>query len=341
MKKLGFGIIGCGVIGKIHSDVISKLDNAELVAVYSIPVDAAEEFAAGYEGCKCYHTLEEMLADPAIDVVSICTPSGLHYDATIAAAKAKKHVICEKPIDINLEKAKRMVAACEENGVTFSVILQHRFDDPVMALKKAANEGHFGKLLWGASRTIWHRTDEYFDNGWRGTWAADGGGALINQSIHYIDLLLNFFGPVKSVSGKCRRTVHHQIETEDLGVATVEFANGAIGTIEGSTACYPGLYTELSIFGEKGSAIIRNDNLIYCKLQGEVPEYLAEKITTPDARKEPLGKAHAKQYSDTIEAILNNKTPSVSGYDSTASLELIKAIYTSSDEKREVFIQKH
>lgn len=341
MKKLGFGIIGCGVIGKVHSNVISGLDNAKLVGVFSLPLDQAEEFAGEYDGCKCYKTLDEMLADPEIDAVAICTPSGLHYDATIAAAKAKKHVICEKPVDIHLEKAKKMISTCEENGVIFSVILQHRFDPSVMALKKAVDEGHFGKLLWGASRTLWYRSDEYFDNGWRGTWSADGGGALINQSIHYIDLLINFFGPVKSVSGKCRKVLHHQIETEDLGVATVEFANGTIGTIEGSTACTPGLYTELSIFGENGSAIIRNDNLVYCNLKGEIPQYVSDVLTTVDAKKEPLGMAHAKQYKDTIDAILSNKKPSISGFDSSASLELIKAIYQSSDEKREIYIQKH
>lgn len=342
LQKTRFALIGCGFIGKLHAKVISSLSNSVLSVVCDQNEEVCCELAKQFN-CRSCNDYQEVLDDEEIDAVAICLPSGLHSEITIAAAKAGKHVICEKPIDTVVSRAEEMVSACHENGVKFSVIMQHRFDEPVMHLKKAIDEGIMGQLLWGASRTIWYRDDEYFENPWRGTWKYDGGGALINQSIHYIDLLLYVLGDVRSVSGKCRKLLHKQIETEDIGVANLEFKNGTVGTIEGTTAAYPGLYTELSIFGEKGTVIIRNDQLLFYQFQsGKNSEF--ENILNPQKANELRQDAavgdssHIRQYQDFIDAIQEDRQPIVSGEDALKSLKVIKAIYQSSEEKREIFL---
>ncbi|MFI3226323.1 MAG: Gfo/Idh/MocA family oxidoreductase [Clostridia bacterium] len=345
MKEFGFAIVGCGIIGKLQAEVIDEIDHAKLVAVCSATEKSARTLGEKY-GCDWYTDYDEMLARKDVEVVTVCTPSSMHYTQTIAAAKAKKHVICEKPIDIEVEKAREMTRVCHENGVMFSVIFQRRFDDATYAVRRAIKDGLFGKLTWGASRSIIYRDTEYYSEPWRGTWATDGGGVLINQAIHQIDLFLSIFGPVKSVSGKCRRVLHHEIEAEDLGVASIEFTNGAIGTIEASTACYPGIYSEIAIFGEKGSVIIRNNHITYCAFQDGVPDYMQELLTDENSIPAPKGSsqkndAHARQFKNIIKALLTGTQPEVSGESATNSLELIKAIYTSSAENREVYLQKH
>lgn len=342
MEKIGYAVLGCGNIGKLHAGVIVRLPKGRLVAVCDSNRASADALGTLY-GCKVYYDMEAMLGDGEVDVVSVCLPSGAHREAVLACAARKKNVLCEKPIDISAPNAREMVEACDAAGVCFGVILQHRFDSAAMALHRAVDEGLMGKLLWGASRTIWYRDEEYFANPWRGTWQFDGGGALINQSIHYIDLLLSFFGPVKSVSGKCRTLCHHQIETEDVGVANLEFANGCIGTVEGSTACYPGLYAELCLFGEKGSAIIRNDHLLFYQLESGRCAALDAVMDVEKANTQHTGPAipddsHYRQYEDYTDALLEGRQPKVTGADALHGIEVIKAIYTSSQRKEEVYL---
>jgi len=342
MEKIGYAVLGCGFIGKLHAGVISRLPNAYLAAVCDVNKTAAAEMGAQY-GCKVYNDYRELLRDAAVDAVTVCLPSGMHRDAVIACAREKKHVLCEKPIDISVEHAQEMVAACRQNGVTFGVILQHRFDRSVLALQEAVRQGLMGRLLWGASRTIWYRDAQYFQNPYRGTWQYDGGGALINQSIHYIDLLLNFFGRVKSVSGKCRTLLHHEIEAEDVGVANLEFSNGCLATVEGSTVCYPGLYAELCLFGEKGSAIVRNDHLLFYQLESGKNAALDAVVDVARANAQHLDarisdESHYRQYEDFTQALLEDRQPAVTGADALHGLSVIKAIYTSSDQKREIYL---
>lgn len=339
MRKVKFGLIGCGSIGKVHARIIKNLPNADLISI-SGRSNKHEDYAEGL-GCGYYLDYKEMLEDPEIDAVTICLPSGDHSKAAIEAAKAGKHVICEKPISTTVEQGQAMVDACRENGVTLGVVFQHRFDEPIMLLNKAIHEGKLGRLLWGSAKTIWYRDEEYFSNPWRGTWEHDGGGALINQSIHYIDLLVHLLGDAKSVSGKCRTLLHKQIEAEDLGVANIEFANGTIGTIEGTTLAYPGLYAELSVFGEKGSVIIRNDHLLFYHFEdGKWDEFESilnpQKATELNTSPEVDESSHVRQFEDFVQAILDKRDPLVTGEEAMKSLKLIKAIYKSSDEKREV-----
>lgn len=341
MEKVRFAVAGCGFIGKLHARVIQSVSGARVAAVMDTNPEAAKALAAQYD-CPWYTSAEEMLADSQVDAVAICLPSGLHAPLAVAAARAGKHVMCEKPMDIRIESAQEMIDQCRANGVTLSVIMQHRFDEPMLLLKKAIREGWMGRLLWGASRTIWYRDDKYYANPWRGTWKYDGGGALMNQSIHYIDLLLSVMGEPKSVSAKCRTIGHPQIETEDVGLVDIEFKNGTVGTIEGTTCSYPGLYSELAVFGEKGTVIIRNDYLTFYQFQdGPKPEFdaalnqeMANRLNqTPEIEDD----SHRKQYEDFVDALMTGREPEVTGEEAIRSLRVIRAAYRASDEKREVY----
>lgn len=341
MGKVRFGIIGGGSIGRVHGEIISKLKNAELVAVSSRTEKSCKDFSKAYN-CKDYLNYEDLLKDPDVDAVAICLPSGSHSQAAIKAAQHKKHIICEKPMDTEIPRAEDMIRIAEENDAKLAIIFQHRFDRPIEVLKRAIDEGLLGKLLWGSAKTIWYRDEEYYSNPWRGTWEFDGGGALINQSIHYIDLLLHIFGDPKSVVGTCRTLLHQGIETEDVGLATIEFENGALGTIEGSTVSYPGLYAEISVFGEKGSVIIRNDELFsYHFKDGKNEDF--ERIVNPQAGLKlntsvaVNPSSHIKQYEDFVDSILNDREPIINGEEGIKSLRLIKAIYESSQEDKKIY----
>ncbi|WP_320128615.1 Gfo/Idh/MocA family oxidoreductase [uncultured Sphaerochaeta sp.] len=343
MKTIGFGVIGCGFIGKLHARVIARTKGAKLIAVVDQDEKEAKNVSANF-ACQFHTDYHTLFSNPEVDAIVICLPSGLHSVVALEAANAKKHILCEKPIDIEVSRAEQMVAAACSNGVAFGCIMQHRFDKPIELLKQYIDSGKLGKVLWGSAKTIWYRDDVYFSNPWRGTWKYDGGGALINQSIHYIDLLLYIMGKPKSVSAKCRTLLHSQIETEDVGVANIEFENGAIGTIEGTTVAYPGLFAELAIYAEKGSVIIKNDELLFYQFMDGKDENF-EKLMSP-SKANALNvspdideESHARQYQDFVEAIQNGRSPRVTGKDALASLALIKSIYVASDKKEEVYFK--
>ena len=344
MKQVRFAVIGCGFIGELHAEVIHSLPGATVTAVCNRGEARGRALAERFH-CSYYTDYHEAVAAPDVDAVAICTPSGVHCEVTLAAARAGKHVICEKPIDVDVARAQQMVDACRKHQVRFSVIMQHRFDEPMLLVRRAIEDGTLGTLLWGTARTIWYRDDEYFANPWRGTWKYDGGGALINQSIHYIDLLLSVFGSVKSLSAKCRKLLHKQIETEDVGLANLEFDSGALGTIEGTTVAYPGLYAELNIFAEKGTVTIRNDQLLFYRFQsGPKPEWEAllnpEKANALNQSPAIEKDSHMRQYQDFVDAIMQGRQPAVTGADALKSLQVIKAVYRASDEQREIFLHQ-
>jgi len=341
MGCIRFAVIGCGFIGRMHAEIIRSLPDTELVGICTAHKENGLALAKQWN-CRYYPRYQDALADLNIDAVAICTPTGLHHDVTLAAAKAGKHVLCEKPIDIDCERAQEMIDCCRQNNIRFGVIMQHQFDEPILLLKEAIKNGLLGHILWGASRTIWYRDQKYYSNPWRGTWHFDGGGALINQSIHYIDLMLSIMGKVHSLSAKCRTRLH-QIEAEDIGIASLEFESGALGTIEGTTLSYPGLYAELAIFGERGTVIIRNDQLYFYSFQSG-PDPSFEMLLNPE--KASLlhldatisDSSHRKQYQDFILSIMKNREPAVSGQDALSSLYLIKAIYRASREQKEILL---
>ncbi|MFJ5769890.1 Gfo/Idh/MocA family protein [Psychrobacillus sp. NPDC093180] len=331
-KTLCFGIVGSGSIAETHINSIRSIPNAEVAAIFSRNKETAKKWA-NESHIQVYCDYEEFLSNDELDIVTILTPSGTHADFGILAAKKGKHVIVEKPIDTTLAKTNELIRACREANVTLSCIFQHRFDDGIVDIKKALDLGEFGQLNFGAARTTWYRSQEYYDSGaWRGTWELDGGGALMNQSIHYIDLLLYLMGPVEEVHAYCVTRAHERIEVEDIAVASIKFKSGALGLIEGNTAAYPGYSATLDIFGNNGSVVIENDQVKewnfkngnqYTKASKEVLK------TSASSSKMSSYESHKRQYEDIVQAIWEKREPLVTGEEALKSLELILAIYES------------
>ena len=224
----GFGIVGTGVIAALHAAAIRTLPGARLAAVTDVVAGAAGAFAAA-RGCAAEPDLDALLARPDVDVVCVCVPSGLHAEIGIRAARAGKHLVVEKPVDVTLAAADRLIEAARTAGVALTVISQHRFDPGLIELKRLIDEGALGRLVLGEASTKWYRTQGYYDSAaWRGTWAMDG-GSLMNQGVHYVDLLRWCMGPVTEVTAVCA-TQAHQVEVEDTALALVRFGSGAVGT---------------------------------------------------------------------------------------------------------------
>jgi len=337
-QKLGFGIIGIGNISEFHAKCIQQIERCELIAVCS----RSEEKAAKEYNVPFYTNFIELINRDDINVVSICTPSGMHLEPALAAAQAGKHVIVEKPIEITLERADQIINTCKKSNVKLAVIFQNRFGEAVQRLRKAVQEGQVGKLILGDAYIKWHRTQEYYDSGgWRGTLKGDGGGALINQSIHTIDLLQWIMGPVKSVYGKVG-TLTHRIEGEDLGLALLTFENGAMGMIEGSTSIYPGFHERLEIHGEKGTVVLESGRIKTWKIEGKEDgkEKKSENAKTGGAS-DPMAisiEGHLAQYRDYIDAIYEDREPLVNGIEGRKALEIVLAIYRSSREGKPIHL---
>jgi len=329
-EKLKFAIVGVGAVASHHIKALRQIEAAEAVAVCRRNEEKAKEFARQFN-VDWTTDYQELLEDPDIDVIDVTLPSGMHADIGIAAARAGKHVIVEKPIDVTLEKADALIGACKESGVTLGVISQYRFMDPVQKLYDYVKKGKLGKLIQGDAYIKWYRSQAYYDSGdWRGTWALDGGGPFINQGIHFIDLLLSVMGPVKWVYAKTK-TVAHNIEVEDIGMAMLEFENGAYGVIQASTAIFPGLPARLDIHGERGTIIIEGEKLSFLHVEGEEP-YKAEAVTAAGASS-PMSidvTPFVREFEDIITAIKENREPIVNGAEARRSLQLILSIYESS-----------
>jgi predicted dehydrogenase len=254
-------VVGTGVVGEWHVRTIPTVPNARLVAVCDRdPNKAAAALAKNrFEHVPRYTDLGEMLAKEEIDVVHVCTPSGAHMEPCVTAVEAGKHVICEKPLEIQLDRIDRMNEVARQNNVHLAAVFQNRWHDANRAIKQAADEGRFGRITWAGSFTCWFRDERYYEaGGWRGTWAIDGGGAVMNQSVHSIDLLQWIVGPVKTVSAYAASRIHPKIEVEDTLTCSLQFENGAFGTIVGTTAMYPGQAARLEVGGEHGTAISQN-----------------------------------------------------------------------------------
>src|SRR6266699_5496987 len=314
-EKLRFGIVGCGVIGPVHAEAIASLPDAQLVSVVDINPGHAQKLASKY-GTTPYTQLQLMLDSERVDVVIICTPSGLHGELACQVMRSGRHVIVEKPMEITREAIEEMLRVQQATGVKLAVISQHRFDPASRQVHDLVEEKAFGRLVLGNAIVPWWRSQEYYDSGvWRGTWILDGGGVLMNQSIHSIDLLQWLMGPVKSIYAYTD-TLAHRMETEDVAVAVLRFANGALGTIAATTGAYPGVTTRIEVFGDRGSAVIENDNLSYLHLARDDREEAGAYGVAPQASKKagsggstaqnPVDlsyRAHALQIADMIRAI--------------------------------------
>lgn len=336
-----FGIIGAGMIANFHAKAIAAMEGGELHSFYGRRQEAVDELVAE-NGGRGYTDLEEFLADPELDIVTIATPSGAHLEPAIAAAKAGKHVVCEKPLEITPERIDLMIAACDEAGVTLSGIFNRRFHPAMDAFKKAVDDGRFGTLTMCDAYVKWYRDQAYYDSGaWRGTWALDGGGALMNQSIHLIDQLIYLAGDVASVSASMACLAHEGIEVEDTAVAILEFKNGARGVIQGSTACWSstGHPAEVNLCGDQGSVFLADEKFRVWDFAEEAPEdaeVRANLMQGSDAKglgaNDPkainfLG--HQLNFEDVVTAIREGRSPSVDGNEARRAVALICAIYES------------
>ncbi|MFO0907740.1 MAG: Gfo/Idh/MocA family oxidoreductase [Isosphaeraceae bacterium] len=341
MASHGFGIIGCGMIAEFHTRAINEIPGSRVVAVYDTKLANAERIAqlAG-EGCRTFSSLDEMLALPEIDVVSVCTPSGAHMNPGVACAQAGKHVIVEKPLEITVPRCDAIINACDRAGVRLCAIFPSRFSEANLALKTAIDTGRFGKLTLGDTYVKWYRTQEYYDSGgWRGTWALDGGGALMNQAIHNVDLLQWLMGDVASVFAMTDTLAHTRIEVEDTAVAVLRFKNGALGVIEAATSAYPGLLKRTEIHGDRGSARIEQDDVTLWDFQVKVPSDSAIHAAMSAGASgfkagasDPRGithLGHRDQISDFLQAIDEGRAASVDGREGRKAVEIIRAIYYS------------
>ncbi|MGZ3611229.1 MAG: Gfo/Idh/MocA family protein [Ktedonobacteraceae bacterium] len=347
-ETLRFGIVGCGVIGPVHAEAIASLPNTQLVSVVDINSREAQKLASQY-GARPYTQLQDMLDNEPVDVVIICTPSGLHGGLACQVMRSGRHVIVEKPMEITREAIDEMLRVQQATGVKLAVISQHRFDQASLQVRELVEGKAFGRLVLGNAIVPWWRSQQYYDSGdWRGTWKLDGGGVLMNQSIHSIDLLQWFMGPVKSVFAYTD-TLVHRMETEDVAVAVLRFADGALGTIAATTGAYPGVTTRIEIFGDKGSAVIENDRLSFLHLARDDKQSISSYGVAPQERKqhEDTGStsqnpaalsasSHALQIADMIRAIREDGTPLVDGYAARQPVEIILSIYESARLQKEV-----
>lgn len=335
MKKAeyGFGIIGAGNVAKLHAEAIEQIDGAKLIGVTAIPYEAACAFADKYEA-KAYKDINEVTADSDIDIVTLCTPSGLHAQQAVTLLNAGKHAIVEKPLAITLDQADSAIEAANRTGKKLGVISQRRFDPAMLAVKSAIDKGLFGKLVLINGHVHYYREPSYYSSSdWRGTWKMDGGGALMNQGIHAVDLIGWFGGPVKNIYANAR-TLHHNIEVEDTLAASLEFESGALGTLEATTCAYPGLSVRIELIGEKGTTIIEDSRIIYWNINSgvECPELSVENGiggggSTPMSI---CAAGHISQFKDFIEAVGNDSRPAIDGIEGRKAVEIVLAAYQSS-----------
>ena len=316
-KKIGYAVVGLG-IGRAHCDAAYNSKNAELVAVCDLLDDKLESAKKAYNGVLTYKSFNEMLKNPNIDIVSICVPSGLHAELAVQALEAGKNILVEKPVDITVEKAMKIEEARVKTGLKAGVIHQNRFNAVMKPVKEAVDSGKIGKLILGSFAVKWYRDQNYYDNGgWRGTWAMDGGGSLMNQAVHTVDLMQWLMGDVLSVTS-VMGIFNHKIETEDLTVSIVKFASGAVATFTSSTCCYPGVCTDIQVYGEKGSIEVDGDALKLWKImdgdsfeENEMLETYGAGNGAAVALNPALVLGHAVQVEDIISAVIEDRQPLV------------------------------
>ena len=338
MKPYGFAILGTGLISRFHARAVLDAPGAELVAVCSRSQKKAKAFADEFS-CVALSSLDEMLALDSVDVLLITTPSGAHLEPALAAARAGKHVLCEKPLEITVERAQRMIAAHKEAGTTLGCIFQMRHFPALQPIRDALAQGRFGTLTHAAVYIPWWRTPEYYTaSEWHGTQALDGGGALMNQSIHMIDLLCDLMPPVKSVSAVTSSIGHPGIEVEDAASASLVFEGGALGTIVGTTSSWPGRPKRLEITGTAGTVVMEDENLLHFDFKEFLPddEDVCRKFSVdvdcvgagaPDAM---THHGHTACISSFIESLQSGKSYAVDGTAACKAIALIEAIYQSS-----------
>ncbi|MEU4235984.1 Gfo/Idh/MocA family oxidoreductase [Actinoplanes sp. NPDC026619] len=333
--SINFAIVGAGVIGTHHGMVLGQLsDRAQLVAVADVEIEKAERLA-GERGGRPYPSMAAALAAEEIDVVVICTPTGRHGSPAIEALRAGKHVIVEKPAEITVERTDEIIRAQREAGTLVTVISQHRFDPATEKTLAAIERGDFGRLTSGIASIDWYRSQGYYDSGdWRGTWELDGGGALMNQGVHTVDLLIAALGRPVEVFAYTGTLAHERIEVEDVATGLVRFASGALGVLHATTAAYPGLSARLQVHGDRGSAVIDNDELAYF-LDAPV---VAGGVDTAGRNPGQLSDAHRRQYLNFLGALAGTEELRVDLATNRLAISVITGAYESARTGRPVVL---
>jgi predicted dehydrogenase len=330
------GLIGSGNISETHARAASAIPNAQIAAIYGSNPQTVTRLATEHNA-KPYQDFAAFLAHKPMDLVILGTPSGLHAAQGIPAAQQSLHVLTEKPLDISTKNADALIAAAEKANVKLAVIFQDRLKPNVQRLKDWLDRGLLGKILVVDARVKWYRPPDYYSSSkWRGTFALDGGGALINQAIHTVDLLLYLVGDVDRVQSRIA-TVLHKIEAEDTAVATLEFASGAVGTLLATTAAYPGYPRRIEITGTEGTVILEQDRIITADIRNP-PDDLAA-ISAGDSNQSASSAAvtdisgHKAILEDFLHAIANNTEPICNGQEGRRSLALVESIYSGAKHK--------
>lgn len=349
MDKVRFGIIGCGVISPWHAKAVTNVEEAELVACCDIVPEKAQKLAGDFGVSRVYTDYRELLASDEIDAVCVCTPSGLHGVVTIDAAKAGKHVMCEKPAEITLAKIDEMIRACRDANVKLGVIFQRRTSPMWHKIKQAIDAGCLGKMVLGDAYLKYFRSQQYYDSGdWRGTWELDGGGALMNQGVHMIDLLRWIMGPVDTIYAQAGHLVR-DIQVEDTACAVIKFASGAFGVLEGTTSVCPGRDHRMEFHGEKGTICVDGESITNWDVPGDEGECCKENgnggvdVKVGTAATEPTSIAtqgHQVQIRDLCQAIGEDRDPMITGEEARMAVEVILAIYESARTGMPVKLQQ-
>ena len=336
-------VVGLGVIGPHHCKCYQKTAEIQLGAVVDIVPERAEKCGKEF-GVPWYTDFREVLRRKDIDFIDVCVPSGLHGNISIAAARAGKHCISEKPMDVTPQRCDRIIEAFRRSGTTYGGIFQHRFADDSLRAKAAIDAGRLGRLTLATCSTPWWRSQEYYDSGdWRGTWKLDGGGCLMNQGVHAIDLLTWLCGPISAVTARTARLAHERIEVEDVAVAAVEFAGGALGVIIGATAAYPGNVVMHEISGTKGQIYLADDRATWWKLADEME---TEKAGPAPAQAASVGAASdptqisadifVRNIDQIARAAREGRQPITSAEEHRKAVEIICAIYKSAQTGKRV-----
>jgi predicted dehydrogenase len=335
MKNWKFGIIGAGMIADFHARAIQSLDNAVLAGITGTNQIKAGKLAKKYD-CNVFDSYSEMLDSEKIDIVTIATPSGAHMEPTVEAARKGKHVLCEKPLEINLERIDKMIEAHKKAGTYLGGIFNFRFDKTTDIIKKAVDSGRLGTITHAAVYIPWWRSDEYYE-GWHGTWNLDGGGALMNQSIHMIDLLQYIMGPVEKIGAFISNLGHPQIEAEDAGVCILRFRNKALGTIYGTTSSWPGQNRRMEITGTRGTIVLKEDSLDtweFAQMTKDDKIILKEygNVNKSSGVADPAAisfQNHAENISAFIRSIEEKRKFEIDGTEARKAVALIVDIYKS------------
>jgi UDP-N-acetyl-2-amino-2-deoxyglucuronate dehydrogenase len=329
------GLIGGGNISGTHAAAVTGISDAKIAALWGANPDKVASLSRKFGG-RPYQDFDSFLAHRPMDMVIIGSPSGLHARQGTACARAGLHVLVEKPIDINVQRADSLIAACEEADVKLGVIFQDRLKPATRRVKELIAEGALGRLLLADARVKWYRPPEYYGGSrWRGTWALDGGGALMNQGIHAVDLLLWLVGDVVSVRARTSTLFHH-IETEDTALAVLEFKDGAVGILEATTAAYPGYPRRLEITGTEGTIALENDKIVLADLKADFPKIpiaVADRDAPNPSASSPVvadSRAHQRVIEDFIQAMQQDTTPACDGREGRRSVALIESIYRAS-----------